>query len=163
MLQRTVLKAYSAETITEFLYKNLCTKISKEAVFVNDKTKKRSKIIQVRITEDEQEQIKELQRIYEMNESELIRWAIFNKSVLLKAEIQKTDDTRNKLLIQLGEIGNNLNQIARHLNSTAAVTPGLIDNLKTQMDSLHDIQVNLSRENAISAEEKKTKTIYLKG
>ena len=119
-------------------------------------------IVMARLTDQEKEEFVTLQRLYKMSQAELIRWAVFNKDIHFEIRQEETQETRKKLLIQIGEIGNNLNQIARHLNSLGSATPSLTENIMQQLDELQKLQVQLSNESAMTKSEKKNKTIYLK-
>lgn len=115
-----------------------------------------------RLTDQEKEEFVTLQHLYKMSQAELIRWAVFNKDIHFEIRQEETQETRKKLLIQIGEIGNNLNQIARHLNSLGSATPTLTIDIMQQLNELQKLQVQLSNESAMTNSEKKNKTIYLK-
>lgn len=75
-------------------------------------TDKRSKVIKIRVTEDEYRDLKE-----RCDRAELAPWmreVCLDKAVLKRAKVPDVDP---QLLRQLAGIGNNLNQIARVVNT----------------------------------------------
>lgn len=83
-------------------------------------TPKRTHIVKTRLDDEEHSDFLRRLEIYDMNQSEFIREAISGATV--KPTIVATlvsDDLLaavGKLTAEYGRIGNNLNQIARHLN-----------------------------------------------
>ena len=83
-------------------------------------TPKRTHIVKTRLDDEEHADLLRRLEIYDMNQSEFIREAISGATI--KPTILATlvsDDLLaaiGKLTAEYGRIGNNLNQIARHLN-----------------------------------------------
>ena len=68
----------------------------------------------VRFTPDEYDQILEDERIADKSAQELLKRAYFGKGPLV---ILMTDDDKDRMCSQIHRIGNNVNQIARKINS----------------------------------------------
>lgn len=83
-------------------------------------TPKRTHIVKTRLDDEEHADFLRRLEIYDMNQSEFIREAISGATI--KPTIAATlvsDDLLaavGKLIAEYGRIGNNLNQVARHLN-----------------------------------------------
>ena len=92
-------------------------------------TPKRTHIVKTRLDDEEHADFLRRLEIYDMNQSEFIREAISGATI--KPTIVATlvsDDLLaavGKLIAEYGRIGNNLNQIARHLNEWHSPDPAM--------------------------------------
>ena len=108
---------------------------------------KRNKVYDMRFTENEWKQLQALAEDFEMPISEFIRWSIFQRKVTMRILVDDESSTLTKIKYQLDKIGNNINQIAKVLNS-GFVNPEMFrEELKTmytqiygQIDLLNRIQ-----------------------
>lgn len=78
---------------------------------------KRTKFINVRFTEDEYKTVGELEKELGVSKTELIRMRILtnsNQTVINAKELIKNLDD---IGAELGRVGNNINQLARHANT----------------------------------------------
>lgn len=95
---------------------------------------KRTQSLKIRLTKTELEYIKDLQNRSGLNLSQLCR------SILLKAKI-KTPITR-ELIMELNRMGNNLNQLTKHLNTTKtplnSVGLSLLNDIYLEMRGLRE-------------------------
>lgn len=97
-------------------------------------TPKRTHIVKTRLDDEEHSDFLRRLEIYDMNQSEFIREAISGATV--KPTIVATlvsDDLLaavGKLTAEYGRIGNNLNQIARHLNEWRSPYPAMAKELQ---------------------------------
>ena len=91
-------------------------------------TPKRTHIVKTRLDDEEHADLLRRLEIYDMNQSEFIREAISG------ATIKPTSDDLlaaiGKLTAEYGRIGNNLNQIARHLNEWRSSYPAMAKELQ---------------------------------
>ncbi|MEO6850724.1 MAG: plasmid mobilization relaxosome protein MobC [Mucilaginibacter sp.] len=77
----------------------------------------RSKFINVRFTEDEYGEIAELERELGISKTELVRMRVLSnakKTIINSKELIKFLDTAGA---EMGRIGNNINQLAKHANT----------------------------------------------
>ena len=97
-------------------------------------TPKRTHIVKTRLDDEEHADFLRRLEIYDMNQSEFIREAISGATI--KPTIVATlvsDDLLaavGKLTAEYGRIGNNLNQIARHLNEWHTPYPAMAKELQ---------------------------------
>ena len=87
-------------------------------------TPKRTHIVKTRLDDEEHADLLRRLEIYDMNQSEFIREAISG------ATIKPTIAAIGKLTAEYGRIGNNLNQIARHLNEWRSPYPAMAKELQ---------------------------------
>ena len=97
-------------------------------------TPKRSHIVKTRLDDEEHAEFMRSMELYEMSQSEFIREAISGATI--KPTIVATlvsDDLLaaiGKLTAEYGRVGNNLNQIARHLNEWRSLYPDMAKELQ---------------------------------
>lgn len=103
-------------------------------------TPKRTHIVKTRLDDEEHADFLRRLEIYGMNQSEFIREAISGATI--KPTIVATlvsDDLLaavGKLIAEYGRIGNNLNQIARHLNEWHSPYPAMAKELQNAVADL---------------------------
>ena len=97
-------------------------------------TPKRTHIVKTRLDDEEHAEFMRRMELYEMSQAEFIREAISGATI--KPTIVATlvsDDLLTaigKLTAEYGRIGNNLNQIARHLNECRSPYPAMAKELQ---------------------------------
>lgn len=83
-------------------------------------TPKRTHIVKTRLDDEEYAEFMRRMRLYEMSQAEFIREAISGATIRPTIVASLVNDDLlaavGKLTAEYGRIGNNLNQIARHLN-----------------------------------------------
>ena len=103
-------------------------------------TPKRTHIVKTRLDDEEHADFLRRLEIYDMNQSEFIREAISGATI--KPTIVATlvsDDLLaavGKLIAEYGRIGNNLNQIAQHLNEWHSPYPAMAKELQNAVADL---------------------------
>lgn len=85
----------------------------------------KERFIGFRVTEDLYQVIETEASQAKMSVSEYCRSVATNKRIILKKEIVFNNPELLSALSNLGKIGSNLNQIARHLNEGASMNPAL--------------------------------------
>ena len=107
-------------------------------------TPKRTHIVKTRLDDEEHAGFLHRLEVYGMNQSEFIREAISGATI--KPTIVATLVSDNllsavgKLTAEYGRIGNNLNQIARHLNEYHAPYPQLAAELRDAVSDLTSLR-----------------------
>ncbi|WP_026657216.1 MobC family plasmid mobilization relaxosome protein [Butyrivibrio sp. AC2005] len=85
------------------------------------------KYLHVRLSENELKRLRNLANDFEMSVSEFVRWSIFQRQVTMRILIDDETNALTKIKYQLGRIGNNINQIAKLIN-TGYVNPEMFRN-----------------------------------
>ena len=97
-------------------------------------TPKRSHIVKTRLDDEEHADFLRRLEIYDMNQSEFIREAISGANIKPTIVASLVNDDLlaavGKLTAKYGRIGNNLNQIARHLNEWHSPYPVMAKELQ---------------------------------
>ena len=97
-------------------------------------TPKRTHIVKTRLDDEEYAEFLRRMKLYEMNQSEFIREAISGATVRPTIVASLINDDLlaaiGKLTAAYGRIGNNLNQIARHLNEWRSPYPSMAKELQ---------------------------------
>ncbi len=97
-------------------------------------TPKRTHIVKTRLDDEEHSFFMEQLKNYEMSQAEFIREAISGATIrpVIVASLVSDDllSTIGKLTAEYGRIGNNLNQIARHLNEWHGPYPAMAKELQ---------------------------------
>ena len=97
-------------------------------------TPKRHHIVKTRLNDEEYENFQRRLEVYGMNQSAFIRKALSDAIIrpVIVASLVNDDllAALGKLTAEYGRIGNNLNQIARHLNEWQAPYPALAKELR---------------------------------
>ena len=103
---------------------------------------RKSKRITIRLTETEYEVYKEFARRSGFTLSELIRLMMVNGKVSYRMPIVADMPQLKEITAQLAGIGNNLNQIARHLHTGGALT----DELKKDINACVEDVMQMRKE-----------------
>ena len=97
-------------------------------------TPKREHIVKTRLDDEELADFQHRLELYGMNQSEFIRQAISGATIRPVIVASMVNDellaSIGKLTAEYGKIGNNLNQIARHLNEWQSPYPSLTKELR---------------------------------
>ena len=97
-------------------------------------TPKRSHIVKTRLDDEEHAEFLHQVEIYGMSQSEFIREAISGATIRPVIVASNINDAMlesiGKLTAEFGRIGNNLNQIARHLNEWHTPYPSIAKELR---------------------------------
>ena len=103
-------------------------------------TPKRHHIVKTRLDDEEHRFFMEQLKNYEMSQAEFIREAISGATIrpVIVASLVSDDllSAIGKLTAEYGRIGNNLNQIARHLNEWHSPYPQLAAELRNAASDL---------------------------
>ena len=112
-------------------------------------TPKRKIVVKTRMTEEEYADFTERVKFCGISQSEFIRRAIENaiiKPVITVSPVnEKLLSTVGQLTAQLGKIGGNLNQIARHLNEHGVPYNSLYSNVQSAISDLADLKFEILR------------------
>ena len=97
-------------------------------------TPKRTHLVKTRLDDAEYEEFLRRIELYGMNQSEFIRQSISGATVKPIITVHPVNDellaALSKLTAEYGRIGNNLNQIARHLNEWHSPYPDMAKELQ---------------------------------
>ena len=97
-------------------------------------TPKRNHIVKPRLDDEEHAEFMRQLNIYGMNQSEFIREAISGATIRPVIVASNINDALleaiGKLTAEYGRVGNNLNQIARHLNEWRSPYPAMAKELQ---------------------------------
>lgn len=97
-------------------------------------TPKRNHIVKTRLDDEEHAEFMRQLNIYGMNQSEFIREAISGATIRPVIVASNINDALleaiGKLTAEYGRVGNNLNQIARHLNEWRSPYPAMAKELQ---------------------------------
>ena len=97
-------------------------------------TPKRTNIVKTRLDDEEHAEFMRQLEVYGMNQSEFIREAISGATIRPVVVASVINDellsAMGKLTAEYAKIGNNLNQIARHLNEWCSPYPAMAKELK---------------------------------
>ena len=103
-------------------------------------TPKRTHIVKTRLDDEEYAEFMRRMKLYEMNQAEFIREAISGATIRPTIVASLVNDDLlaavGKLTAEYGRIGNNLNQIARHLNEWRSPYPAMA---KEMQDAATDL------------------------
>lgn len=97
-------------------------------------TPKRTHIVKTRLDDEEYTEFMRRMKLYEMSQAEFIREAISGATIRPTIVASLVNDdlfaALGKLTAEYGRIGNNLNQIARHLNEWHSPYPAMAKELQ---------------------------------
>ena len=112
-------------------------------------TPKRTHIVKTRLDDDEHAEFLHRMELYEMSQAEFIREAI--SGAIIKPTIVATlvsDDLLaaiGKLTAEYGRIGNNLKQMARHLNEWRSPYPAMAKELQDAVAELATLKFEVMK------------------
>ena len=101
---------------------------------------RKSRHISLRLTETEYEVYKEFARRGGFTLSELIRLMMVNGKVSYRMPIVADMPQLKEITAQLAAIGNNLNQIARYLNSGGLLTDELRNDINARVEDVMEMR-----------------------
>ena len=112
-------------------------------------TPKRNHIVKTRLNDEEHTDFLHRLEIYGMNQSEFIREAISGAAIrpVIVASLVSDDllSAIGKLTAEYGRIGNNLNQIARHLNEMRSPYPDMAKELRDATTDLATLKFEVMK------------------
>lgn len=113
-------------------------------------TPKRTCIVKTRLTEQEREDFEKKCALLKMSQSDVIRESIFHMEIrpILIQENKASEemlDTVSRLLTQCSRIGNNLNQIAHHLNAGGEYSAGIGQQLLAELTALANFRLDAEK------------------
>lgn len=98
-------------------------------------------VVKTRLSYDEKIEFDDILKRTGLSQAEYIRCAIFGTPVQEAPKIEASPvEGLEKLLAQYGRIGNNLNQIARWLNSGGSLDRGLCHDLRLYIGELNKLK-----------------------
>lgn len=107
---------------------------------------KRCKKIDVRFTEDEYKTILSLGKALGISKTELVRKRTLDKAATTLVNAKELIKDLDNIFAEMGRIGNNLNQLAKHANTLklqGALSPLVIEQSNTLFDKYFQIQQQL--------------------
>ena len=112
-------------------------------------TPKRKIVVKTRMTDEEYADFTERAKFCGISQSEFIRQAIENsviKPIITVSPVnEKLLSAVGQLIVQLGKIGGNLNQIARYLNEHGAPYNKLYSDVRAAIADLADLKFEILR------------------
>lgn len=112
-------------------------------------TPKRNHIVKTRLDDEEYTDFLRRLEIYGMNQSEFIREAISGATIrpVIVASLINDDllAAIGKLTAEFGKVGNNLNQIARHLNEWRSPYPDMAKELRDAATDLATLKFEVMK------------------
>ena len=112
-------------------------------------TPKRTHIVKTRLDDEEHADFLRRVEIYDMNQSEFIREAISGATIRPTIVASLVNDDLlaavGKLTAEYGRIGNNLNQIARHLNEWRSPYPAMAKDLHAAATDLATLKFEVMK------------------
>ena len=113
------------------------------------KTPKRTHIVKTRLDDEEYAKLMRRMRLYEMSQAEFIREAISGATIRPTIVASLVNDDLlaavGKLTAEYGRIGNNLNQIARHLNEWRSPYPAMAKELQDAATDLATLKFEVMK------------------
>ena len=97
-------------------------------------------IITLRLTDIELAYLDQSAKSLHVTRSEYLRNLILEKPIIYKYEIVADNEQLKKLNAEIGKIGSNLNQIAKHLNQGGVRSMILQDRVHECIDKLFDLR-----------------------
>ena len=112
-------------------------------------TPKRTHIVKTRLDDEEYAEFMRRMKLYEMNQAEFIREAISGATIRPTIVASLVNDDLlaavGKLTAEYGRIGNNLNQIARHLNEWRSSYPAMSKELQDAATDLATLKFEVMK------------------
>ena len=112
-------------------------------------TPKRTHIVKTRLDDEEYAEFMRRMKLYEMSQAEFIREAISGAIIRPTIVASLVNDDLlaavGKLTAEYGRIGNNLNQIARHLNEWRSPYPAMAKELQDAATDLATLKFEVMK------------------
>ena len=112
-------------------------------------TPKRTHIVKTRLDDEEYAEFMRRMKLYEMSQEEFIREAISGATIRPTIVASLVNDDLlaavGKLTAEYGMIGNNLNQIARHLNEWRSPYPAMAKELQDAATDLATLKFEVMK------------------
>ena len=112
-------------------------------------TPKRTHIVKTRLDDEEYAELMCRMKLYEMSQAEFIREAISGATIRPTIVASLVNDNLlaavGKLTAEYGRIGNNLNQIARHLNEWRSPYPAMAKELQDAATDLATLKFEVMK------------------
>ena len=112
-------------------------------------TPKRTHIVKTRLDDEEYAEFMRRMKLYEMSQAEFIREAISGATIRPTIVASLVNDDLlaavGKLTAEYGRIGNNLNQIARHLNEWRIPYPAMAKELQDAATDLATLKFEVMK------------------
>ena len=112
-------------------------------------TPKRTHIVKTRLDDEEYAEFMRRMKLYEMSQAEFIREAISSATIRPTIVASLVNDDLlaavGKLTAEYGRIGNNLNQIARHLNEWRSPYPAMAKELQDAATDLATLKFEVMK------------------
>ena len=112
-------------------------------------TPNRTHIVKPRLDEEEYAEFMRRMKLYEMSQAEFIREAISGATICPTIVASLVNDDLlaavGKLTAEYGRIGNNLNQIARHLNEWRSPYPAMAKELQDAATDLATLKFEVMK------------------
>ena len=112
----------------------------------NNKTPALTRHIDIRVDQETYDHI--LGEAYQakLNLSDYVRQCVLKHKVIVRQETIVEPALLRQLLGELGHIGGNLNQIARHLNGGGVLSQEMVRKIRQATADLYDLKTRLDRE-----------------
>lgn len=125
-------------------------KITKGKFYMNKKIEeeKRKHCIKSYLNDEEFQYFKIQMELLGLNQTELIRWSLFNREINFDVAGAEKNEERKQILYELGKIGNNLNQIAHHLNDGSEINGNVLSGISENINLLHDTMMKIYKEDS---------------
>ncbi|WP_255563123.1 plasmid mobilization relaxosome protein MobC [Mucilaginibacter sp. 21P] len=107
---------------------------------------KRSKKFDVRFTEDEYKTILSLEKALGISKTELVRKRTLDKAAITLVNAKELIVSLDHIFAEMGRIGNNINQLAKHVNTLklrGALSPLVVAQFDARLDLYIQIQQQL--------------------
>ena len=112
-------------------------------------TPKRTHIVKTRLDDEEHAEFMRRMELYEMSQAEFIREAISGATIrpVIVASVINDEllSAIGKLTAEYGRVGNNLNQIARHLNEWRSPYPAMAKELQDAVADLATLKFEVMK------------------
>ena len=100
------------------------------------------------LNQEEMDYFKIQMKLLGLNQTELIRWSLFNREINFDVASAEKNEERKQIIYELGKIGNNLNQIAHHLNGGGEINGNVLSGINENINFLHDTMMKIYKEDS---------------
>lgn len=118
--------------------------------FMNKKIEEEKRNIRIvsYLNQEEMDYFKIQMKLLGLNQTELIRWSLFNREINFDVAGAEKNEERKQIIYELGKIGNNLNQIAHHLNGGGEINGNVLSGINENINFLHDTMMKIYKEDS---------------